>query len=94
VLRVVFQGVVELDKKRRSQDNNLELSILCAKCVAQIGLCHTFVNQPTLLRANNQEALATQSISNEESKDQITNSGVPCVIKSDYHNPLVNMRYR
>jgi len=94
VLRVVFQGIVELEKKNKIKENNFVLSVLCAKCIAQIGLQHTFVNHPTLLRANNQEAIATQSLSDEESKDQLQNTGVPNVIKSDYHNPLINMKYR
>lgn len=90
VLRVVAQGLVELDKFTHTE-NNWELSILCAKCIAQIGLCHSFVIQPTLLRANNQEAIAIQSLGSEETKDQ---SGVPNVTKSDYYNPVINMKYR
>ena len=47
-----------------------------------------------MLRANNQEAFAAQSLSNEETKDQVNHTGAPNVIKSDYHNPLINMKYK
>ena len=70
---------------------------MCAKCIAAIGLCHSFVNDPVLLKATNQEALTSSTNltdQNEENKaDPEGPGGAPNVIKSDYHNPLVNMRY-
>ena len=34
-------------------DKSRKLSIICAKCVASIGLCQPFVNDPLTLKATN-----------------------------------------
>ena len=55
-------------------------------------MCHSFVNDPVLLKATNQEALTSSTTlgdSNEETKEP---EG-PNALKSDYHNPLINMKY-
>ena len=70
--------------------------MLCAKVIAAIGLCHSFVNDPVLLKANNQEALTSSNClgeAGEEAKGDPEGNNGPNVIKSDYHNPIINMKY-
>ena len=58
---------------------NQKFGVLCAKCIAAIGLCHSFVNDPVLLKANNQEALTSSTSlgdTNEESKADPDGNGV------------------
>ena len=77
---------------------------MCGRVIAAIGLCHSFVNDPVLLRATNQEALTSQDQifsqdqhfygvqdNEEESKEQPKG---PNVIHSEHYNPLTNMKYK
>jgi len=53
-LKVVYQSILELSQKYKTE-NNRKLSVVCARCIACIGLCHPFVNDPLLLKASNQK---------------------------------------
>jgi len=96
VLKVVYQGLLELKQQYKNKKNK-EFAILCAKCIASIGLCHSFVNDPVLLKASNQSTITSHTKSVEETKDDDKNAhngGAPNMAKSDYHNPLINMKYK
>jgi len=53
MLKPVYQCMLNLKHDTRSDQSN-ELGVLAAKVVGLIGLCHSFVNDPVLLKANNQ----------------------------------------
>ena len=73
--------MIEL-KHDDNTENNVELSVLCAKVIAAIGLPHLFLNHAQL-EATNQ---ATKSrTDNKVSADKQIN------VKSDYHNPMTLM---
>ena len=52
VLKVVYQGILQLKQGSKTYRNQ-RFGVLCAKCIASIGLCHSFVNDPVLLKATN-----------------------------------------
>jgi hypothetical protein len=69
MLKVVYQGILEL-KQNCNTAKNQQFGVICARVVAAIGFCHSFVNDPILLKATNQETLKTERIQDlEEIKD-------------------------
>ncbi len=52
MLKRVYQCMLNL-KQDMSSEQSTELGVLCAKVVGLLGLCHSFVNDPVLLKANN-----------------------------------------
>ncbi len=52
ILKIVYQGILEMPQDYK-QEKSRKLSIICAKCVASIGLCQPFVNDPLTLKATN-----------------------------------------
>jgi hypothetical protein len=52
MLKVVNQGILELKQKCKT-DKNQQFGIICARIVGAIGFCHSFVNDPILLKATN-----------------------------------------
>jgi hypothetical protein len=73
-------------------EKSRKLSIICAKCVASIGLCQPFVNDPLTLKATNQVTLVGKKRELHETQRQGEDSGNPGIIKSDYFNPLTNIQ--
>ena len=63
--------MLNLKHDTRSDQSN-ELGVVTAKVVGLIGLCHSFVNDPVLLKANNQWSLNNNDA--EESKDERINA--------------------
>lgn len=52
VLKVVYQNILEV-KHTFTTEKSEKLAIICARCIAYIGLCHPFVNDPLILKATN-----------------------------------------
>ncbi len=74
------------------QEKSRKLSIICAKCVAAIGLCQPFVNDPLTLKATNQITLVGKKREQLESQKLDEESGNPGMMKSDFYNPLTNIQ--
>jgi hypothetical protein len=69
MLKLIYQSILEL-KKNCNTAKNQKFGVICARIIAAIGFCHSFVNDPILLKATNQETLKTVRIKNlEEIKD-------------------------
>lgn len=56
ILKIVYQGILEMPQDYK-EEKSRRLSIICAKCIAAIGLCQAFVNDPLTLKATNQITL-------------------------------------
>ncbi len=87
----MYQGILEMPQDYK-QEKSRKLSIICAKCVAAIGLCQPFVNDPLTLKATNQVTLVGKKKDLNETVKENEDSGNPGIIKSDYYNPLTNLQ--
>ena len=56
ILKCVYINVVSL-KQDYKTEKSIELSVLCGKVIAAIGLQHTFVNNELTLQATNQKTM-------------------------------------
>ena len=56
VLKIVYMNVVSL-KQDYKTEKSIELSVLCGKVIAAIGLQHAFVNDELTLKATNQKTM-------------------------------------
>lgn len=67
---------------------------MTAKCIAAIGLCQPFVNDPLTLKATNQTTLVGKKKTAQEAAKQATEESAQHsgIIKSDYFNPLTNLQ--
>ena len=52
VLKCLYQCILDLPQQYKTEKNK-QLSIICAKIIASIGLCQPFVNDPLTLKATN-----------------------------------------
>lgn len=91
VLKVVYQCILELNQSYETEKSK-QLSILCAKCIACIGLCQPFVNDPLTLKATNQETqILRKNITDTQKSEQC---GAQSITRSDYYNPTTNLKMK
>lgn len=64
ILKTVYTNVVAL-KQDYKTEKSIELSVLCGKVIAAIGLQHAFVNDELTLKATNQKTLVQQNIADD-----------------------------
>lgn len=89
MLQVVHSCILELKQSSDSQ-KSVDFGVICAKVIAFIGLCHPFVTDPILLKANNQSTIRQGELHGQSSKSE---TEVITTAQSERVNPVTNMAY-
>jgi hypothetical protein len=88
-LKQVHACILELKQVDKSP-KAIDFGVACAKVIAFIGICHPFVTDPILLRANNQSLIKQKEFNANATH---TNDEVIIMAQSERVNPVSNMKY-
>lgn len=79
-------------KQSSDSRKSIDFGVICAKVIAFIGLCHPFVTDPVLLKANNQSTIRQGDLLGQSAKNT-TETEVITTAQSERVNPVTNMAY-